>query len=412
MSVAALTSVSSYQSGKTDVTLDVSPVYAPLLSTFAGPFGAVGTAYRSSVDKFTQEVRLTSRVPGPLDWLVGAFYTHESADNGAAFILYNPALQLVPNDVFTYSTPSVYKEYAAFGDLTWHLTTKLDVTGGLRFARNEQEETQYGRGLIGLSHPPITSSDHVFTYLGNARYHFGDHTTGYLRYATGYRPGGPNLVTSATQSSSFQADTLKSYEAGLKTETADHRLSVDLAGYYSNWTNVQVEVVRNGFGAYANASGGAGIDGAELSATVRPIPGLTLGSAFALQHAYLKQDEPILGGTAGERLPNVPRFTGSVNGEYVLPGTPWKPTLGASVHYVGNRDASFNNATGYLQYYLPSYTTVDARGEVTLQSVTVQLYGHNLGNARGELSALNWRGPAMPAIQQPRTFGVSFVRKF
>src|SRR5204862_1333037 len=132
--------------------------------------------------------------------------------------------------LYTVSRPSLYEEYAAFGDLTWHLTHKFDVTGGVRYARNNQMFTQIGSGALIGSSPTTRSSEDVFTYLANARYHFSDHTTAYLRYATGYRPGGPNVVTIAGGPGTFESDRLKSYEAGFKAETTDGRFGVDLSG--------------------------------------------------------------------------------------------------------------------------------------------------------------------------------------
>jgi len=65
-----------------------------------------------------------------------------------------------------------------------------------------------------------------------------------VRYATGYRPGGPNFVTNDPVTGipvgpeTFQADRLKSYEAGFKADTADKRFGIELAAYYIDWSNI------------------------------------------------------------------------------------------------------------------------------------------------------------------------------
>ena len=134
----------------------------------------------------------------------------------------------------------------------------------------------------GSTRPTATSSDDVFTYLANARYRFNDHATGYLRYATGYRPGGPNFATIdvttglPVASASFDADRLKSYEAGFRAQTADGRFGIDVAGYYIDWSNIQISVVRGGFGAFANAPGGATIRGTELALTGHLMNGFSI----------------------------------------------------------------------------------------------------------------------------------------
>ena len=111
----------------------------------------------------------------------------------------------------------------------------------------------------------------MVTYLANARYRFSPRAVAYVRVATGYRPGGPNVVAinPATGEqfapSTFEADTLTSYEAGFKAETADRRLALDLAAYLIDWNDMHVSVTNGGFSAIGNASGGA-----TIKAVLRP----------------------------------------------------------------------------------------------------------------------------------------------
>src|SRR5207302_224201 len=111
----------------------------------------------------------------------------------------------------------------------WHVTRKFDITGGLRYARDDQGFSQTGSGLFGASKPATSSTEDVRNFLGTVRYHFSERATGYLRYATGYRPGGPNYVTLNPATglpngpALSQPDSLRSYEAGFKAESADRR---------------------------------------------------------------------------------------------------------------------------------------------------------------------------------------------
>src|SRR3546814_4552260 len=82
--------------------------------------------------------------------------------------------------------------------------------------RSEQSYSQTGVGFAG-SRPLTTSSETVTTYLANARYKFSSRATAYVRFATGYRPGGPNFVSPVVASpATFEADSLQSYEIGFK----------------------------------------------------------------------------------------------------------------------------------------------------------------------------------------------------
>lgn len=415
---AELTSISSYQTLDSDLVRDISRTYVQALAAF-GPFGAVGNTQELSTDKFTQEVRLAGSADGPLGWAVGGFYTDERSDKAQEFLLRDPAGQPLPNTLYAFSGPSHYEEYAAFGDLTWQLTDKFDATGGIRYARNRQSYTQFGAGLFIQSRPTVRSSEDVVTYLANARYHFNDHATAYVRYATGYRPGGPNSSANDPVSGlplgpqTFEADRLKSYEAGVKLETAERRFGIELAAYDVDWSNIQIWATRGGFSFLTNANGGASVQGMELALTARPAPGMRLTGAFAYQDAHLSKADADLGGARGERLPNVPRVTAALNADYDLPIGTWQPTLGTTVRYVSERMASFDNGlvAGNPQYRLPQYTTVDLRAGVTLASVQLQLYVRNIFEERGQLSAFTFNGPQV-AILQPRTIGLNVTTNF
>ncbi len=96
--------------------------------------------YDLKLYKTTQEFRLTSKDDGPIQWLVGAFYTNEnSKQNQTASgqtLDYTPIAGLDPLAVV--ALPSTYKEYAAFGDFTYKFNSMFDVTGGVRWAHNKQ----------------------------------------------------------------------------------------------------------------------------------------------------------------------------------------------------------------------------------------------------------------------------------
>lgn len=411
---AVLTSISSYQTIRTKYDWDFSSTFVPLMQAFFGrTYSAVGNRQGPSTDKFTQEVRLAADGNERFKWAFGGYYTDETTDFVIDFVPIDAAGQPAPNDLASAFLPSSYEEYAAFGHLTWHLTEQFNVTGGIRYARNRQSNTQIASGLLVGSRPTGRSSEDVFTYLANARYHFNEHATFYVRYATGYRPGGPNFAATDPSTGdpigqpAFDADTLNSYEVGLKAETANRKFGIQASGYYIDWNDMQINVIRGGFGAIANAPGGATIRGAELALAARPADGFTLKGTFAYQDAELSEADADLGGAEGERLPGVPRFTAGLSADYVF-ASPSLPTIGATFRYVSDRWASFDGSVGSLQYYLPEYETVDLRAGLTLGEVTMQLYLRNLLDERGQLSAVtSLATTARVAVTQPRTIGVT-----
>ncbi len=414
---AELTSISSYQTVKSELVYDLSVAYIPVLNAFGGPYSAVGLPEHASTDKFTQEVRLAASGGRPLEWVIGAFYTDESSKSGSQFAERDLAGQPAPNPYLIRLNPSTYEEYAAFGDLTWHFTDKFNVTGGLRYARNRQTFETIGSGIFISSAPMQRSSENVVTYLANARYRFNDHATGYVRYATGYRPGGPNLVlrdpvTGAPLSPpTFDSDRLKSYEIGFKGETADRRFAIDLATFYIDWSNLQTFDLSSAFGGLTNAPGGATVRGGELALTARPTGNFIVIGSVAFQDAKMSEADLNLGAAKGERLPNVPRLTASLSADYAFDGN-LQPTIGAMVRSVSDRRANFDASAFYPQYRMPAYETVDLRAGLTIAPVNLQLFVRNVLDKRAQTSTTIWAGIPQPAILQPRTIGIMATTHF
>ena len=417
--LAKLTSVTSYQSSVTVLDQDVSALYVPLLGSIGLDLGAVGVHQNAETQKLTQELRLAGSTQY-LDWLAGGFFTRENTLLAQTVPAFNVDGSPSAFNLLDANIPSYYKEYAGFLTLTGHITQRLDVSGGIRFAHNTQNEIQIGSGLLIGSLPRRDASDNVKTYLINMKYKLAETVMPYFRFATGYRPGGPNLVANDVAgeplaSPTFTADTLHSYEAGLKASTADHRYSIDTAVYWINWDNLQITATRNGVGVVANAST-ARNKGVEATFTAVPIDPLTITANFGYIDAKLVGDSPDLGGVAGERLPNTPKFTTALSGDYDFPLGQMQAFAGATYRFIGERFASFNESGGVPQYRLPSYSALDLRAGVNLQATRVEVYVRNVTDQAAQLSALTQTalagGPAEVGIMRPRTVGLSVSTKF
>ncbi|MBW4330768.1 TonB-dependent receptor [Stakelama sp. CBK3Z-3] len=418
---AELTSISSYQTVRSRYRQDISPVYVPLLGSLGLNFGAVAADNERSIDKFTQELRLASSDTGTVEWLVGGFYTHEDTGNGQVLAPYVTSGSLSPADLFTVETPSTYEEIAGFGNVTVHFTPAFDVTGGMRYAHNNQWFEQIGSGLLIGSLPKAKAKDDIVTWLANARYHFSRNAVAYVRFATGYRPGGPNFVASDPATgellapATFDPDTLKSYELGFKGKTADKTFGIDAALYHIDWKDIQAASAAAGIGVLVNA-GKAKIDGGELTLRADPARNVNFSAAFAYQHARLAADEPLLGAKEGDHLPNVPRYSVAINGDWTGKQMNLRPTFGATLRFVSDRVASFDANPNLPQYRLPSYASLDLRAGVSLGLVDARLFVRNLFDTQGQLSAQTalsvLGGPAQVALLQPRTIGLSISSHF
>jgi iron complex outermembrane receptor protein len=422
---AELTSVTSYQTADVKQNLDASDLYVPLLNPLLGPLGielgAIGVNYQYETDKFVQELRL-AHTGETLDWLVGAFYTKEDSQNTQNVPGYGTDGAELPVNFGQVRIPSTFEEVAGFATLTYHVTDKVDVEGGLRYSYNSQEQEQIGSGLLIGSAPKRDSSESPVTYLANVRYRASDTMMTYVRIASGYRPGGPNVVINdpATgqplSNPTFESDSLTSYEVGLKASTEDRRYAIDAAIYTIDWSDMQINVARNGVGTVGNA-GSARSTGAELTLTGRPIEALTLVGAFAYIDAELTEDSPAtdLGAQAGDPLPNTPEFTAALSADYGFDIGGRDTSVGGTWRFMDDRVVGYRDGAN-PQFDLPSFDVLDLRTRMNFGSAYLQLYVKNVFDERGLLSAgtalTAAGGPATVSILQPRTYGMSINVNF
>lgn len=369
----------------------------------------------------TQEFRLTSLTKGPIEWLAGFYYEHETGSNdqdiGTTLVDGSAGPSLA-----TVRGPASYIETALYGDLTWNATDKLALTGGVRAARNRQTYSQNTDGplLGGATNRVGYSAESSQTYLVTARYKLTPASSAYLRAASGYRPGGPNDVIKDQTTGlplappTFQHDTLWSYEAGYKADLLGKTLSLEAALYDIRWKQIQDFENVNGVSVIVN-NGKARIKGVELSARYLPTPEWDLRASLAFNDAHALEtiaDQV----TAGDRLPNSARLSAAlaVNRNFQFAGL--ASYAGATVRYVGDRNAGFDASTTLPNYRLPAYALTDLQAGAQFGQFALQLYLRNAFDRSAQLnastSAVPLGGPVLVTPARPRTFGVNWVASF
>ena len=437
---AILTSVTSYQhihshndqnlaeSATTVTFADVLPLVGG--DTFPTP--ALAELDRViSTSKETQELRLTSPQSQRLSYIVGGFFTHESNDYNADFIGRQTDGQAVPslNPFFVESLLSSLKEYSGFINVTYKVLPVLDITGGFRIGEIDQryqqllggsDVTAYNTllqvgGLLPVptASVPATSSETVKTYLATARYHFSPEGILFLRYATGFRPGGPNTVTPGLPPT-FNPDTTQNYEAGLKSRFWGGRGTIDLTGYYTEWHDIVVVTNSGGFAGYTNG-GNADIAGAEGALSLRPIPPLTISATGAYSNGRIRDAFSTAGGALGrgDMLPYDPKWTGSLSAEYRTPITDSVTGyLSGALRYSDSRNAVFTSSTIAPNYVMPSYGLLDIHVGADRGNYTFDLFAKNISNERAQLAANTFFDLAEVTVARPRTIGIAFTAKY
>ena len=365
--------------------------------------------------------------------MVGGYFTDEK---GLIFQQYIAVAPGTLNPLTTLplladvSLNSQYKEYAGFANATLHLGPRLDLDFGGRYSHNKQTADQAAKGVLAGGVPinsGLKSSDNVFTYSLAPKFKIDENRSLYGRVAKGYRPGGPNVIppsAPANTPSSFNPDTVTSYEAGFKGQTADRRFTLDVAAYHIDWKGIQLLTVVNNFGINANGAN-AKSDGVEFNATARLTNGLTVSANGAYTDAKLAGDtSALVGGKKGDNLPFTPKLSLGFNGDYSWSIGDKQAYVGASLRVMGKQsgtfDATYRNANG-AQRKLPSYEVVDLRAGVSFGKVDLEAYVKNVTDGDGKVStgALTANGlPVYPGgamgtgVVRPRTIGVSLTAGF
>ena len=440
---ATLTSSSSYATQNLKLRTDVTTDLSGLINAIFKVPNQLYLRQQTNDKKYTQEVRLASSAKGPFEWLVGGYYTHE---DGLILQKYVPVVPFTLNEIpptptfpllANVSLASVYEEYAGFANGTLHLGERVDLDFGGRYSHNNQRAQQVNDGaLVGgpATLPQARSSEGVFTYSAGPKFKINDRASVYARVAKGFRPGGPNVLPPPDPTKpppavptprTYNSDSLISYEAGIKAETADRSFGVDVSVYHIDWSNIQLLARVNNFGVNTNA-GKAVSDGAEFTVTMRPTRGFDVSVNGAYTDARLKSDtDPLVGGLAGDQLPYTPKYSVSVNGDYRWAmGTRVTAFAGASLRFLsgqaGNFDPSYKTAVGHGAR-IPSYEVVDLHAGVDLGKVTVEAYVKNLNDALGIASntalkangAFNYPNGALGiGVIRPRTVGVSLTAAY
>ena len=430
---ADLTSSTSYSTQKQDFRADLTFPLSTLIDlSFGYPQNEFIQVQATDSEKFTQEVRLTGET-GILDWLAGVYYTSEDGLIDQNFVAVQPGTltELVGPLLGLARVDSKYKEIAGFADVTIQITDRFDLDLGGRYSYNEQEAKQVSDGILAggfLELPTIKSDENVFTFSVAPRFELSDDISIYARVAKGFRPGGPNVVPPGAppEVQSYDSDSLISYEAGVKAQTSDGRYSIDAALFHINWKDIQLIATVSGFNVNTNGSE-AKSDGAEITATARPISGLTLSANAAYTNARLTEDLPPIGATVsgfkGDQLPFTPKFSAGLTGDYRWPiADSIEASIGASFRHVSGQtagyDAAFNAANGH-QRKLDAYQVLDLRAGLDFGKWEVDVYAHNLGDSAGRTSTngttvfgpfpLNPDGAMNTGVIRPRSFGISLT---
>lgn len=276
--MGTLTSVTAYSASQYKSNADGSALPDSVADT-SSYLGQFPEKYR----QFSQELRLASPLGDTFEYLVGAYFQSDNTRTAviSAFNFFTPFL--TPPPIPTLVTPAGSFEgydqdqqvYGLFGSLSWNVTEKLKLTGGLRATwDNKQADitSYYGSassrfgGTItpydpiaasiiasgffgrpaGFSTPSTQGSfkrkDDALLPSAKIQYQIDRRVMAYASYSRGFLGGGFNNrdTTGNPVNVPFGSEFVDAYEIGLKSKFFDNRVLLNIAAFRSDYDNLQV----------------------------------------------------------------------------------------------------------------------------------------------------------------------------
>jgi iron complex outermembrane receptor protein len=338
-----LVSITGYERlhaySRADVDGGFGAVFAPPSGPGVIPFPSETADAIPMLGQFSEEVRLTGDA-GPVGYTIGGFYFREDVKIDSYD--YNTLAGGV-QDGFAYQHQKT-ESYAAFANLTYKVSDRLSVDGGLRLSHDKKDFlAQRTVSPFGAGPTPVLRANPSSTevsYNVSLTYAATDDLNLYARVARGYRaPSIQGRVLFGDTLSVAGKETEMSYEAGVKGKLPDARLRFDADIFYYRASDLQLTAVGGGanFNRLLNADHAEGY-GFEFNAEAEPVDRLILTAGLSYNHTKL--DDPNLAtqpcasgctvldpagpiaGTVlidGNPLPNAPKWIANVTAGYSWP---------------------------------------------------------------------------------------------
>jgi len=412
---ATLTSITSYTHRNVRVLRDAtqltgSVTYDALKVTDQASVRLTSPLYdRTGLNVFSQELRVASNGAERIDWLVGGFFQHVDRHYGQNLPTpgYDAVVGLPSQDFGTPTADTPFysdlsyrlKQYAAFGEATWHMTSQWALTGGLRYYKYTEDKNLLFAGAFGVvpegvpgqtcvtgtGQPPLptcvpqvtpasvdasgTSPRAILSYKPT------DDSQIYAQASRGFRLGGINdpinlLLCSPTDKLVFgnnpnwRDEKTWDYELGAKTQWLDKRLTFNIDVFYNDIKDLQATTTAGTCSSRVVFNvPTASSTGVEMELFARPNTTWDFGLSASVINAKLTSSVTssipppagsppgtpptvvVVGGLQdGNRLPTAPKVQGAAYIGYTLPLVSGRDFFANfTVQYVGSSFSQIEN---------------------------------------------------------------------
>lgn len=205
----------------------------------------------------------------------------------------------------------------------------------------------------------------------------------------------------------LDADSIVTYELGVKAVLAEGNWTVEAAVYYSDWEDLSTTVPVPGLGGLVLQvnTEGADISGLDLSTTYT-VGNLTLHAGMSLVDSKQKADVPNTDLMKGDPLPEVAEFMANAHAHYQWPlagnFSGFNGMARLAVRHAGERE----DTTSLANLSSDATTMVDARLGIENDRYGAYLFSTNLTDEDGALKARGVASSFAATRPVPRTFGI------
>ena len=270
-------------------------------------FTAAGVANNLAIESFEQvshEFRIASPQGNVLDYIAGLYFLDRTLSQDA----YQDGFGSVP--ALSFSTDAGYEEdstsYAAFGQVTWNIADDWRASLGLRYSKEDKDASNSRFNRVYQSEQSLAENDpYRYAVVGallnrrdfayhderseenldpalNIQWDFNESSMAYLSWVKASKAGGFNTNETGgdLDNFSFEPESAKSIEAGIKTDFLGGRARLNTAVFRTEFDDLQV-------GAFDSTANGFVVKNAAKAVS----QGVELEGLFALT------DSVMIGGT-------------------------------------------------------------------------------------------------------------------
>ena len=369
---------------------------------------------------FTQELQILSPDQSPIKWIVGAFYLHDkSGVDPLTFTIFGS-----PLINYTYQ---ITNSESGFGQTTLPVFPAFipdtHLTLGIRYTNDDRSESNFTNGPDGLL-PGTTgsqsTSDGNFSYRAALDHSFTPDIFGYVSYDRGFKSGlfdTTSAIGAPNAGPAVKPETLDAYQVGFKSTFFDHRLRINVDGFYYDYDDLQVTTFLAAGPSLSNAAS-AKIHGADIDTELTPMRNLTLGVSTTVLDAYYSDFKnasfygpaPLglvsyVGDATGNRLPFAPRISSTATGQYRVPTQNGDFSFNASVSY---KSAYYFEPQNLIRQKPFEMVNTSVRWTAPGDHYDLTLWGKNLTSAKWfAMGGATTLGGEYYSAGDPLTFGIT-----